>query len=205
MQPNNLKRLECAWLLREAAWSLKRYADRIERCCTQNPNDENEAKAQQWLTRCRERLAKFRASRAEYLAPKYETATQCAPRGPTLQDVYGRDAIDRMISKAFRELRKNSSSPPPQRNPWRAGSVPNDAIGTFRVLSGSLSLATVFFRPGEDFARMVGWRSTACEARTRLLDLGVKSSARCPMVTWAASAKLPAVQCRVLQRALKKV
>jgi hypothetical protein len=63
----NSKRYECAVLLRDAAWALKRYADRIERCCTENPNDDNEKKATIWFDRAKERLAKFTKSRREYL------------------------------------------------------------------------------------------------------------------------------------------
>jgi hypothetical protein len=112
----NAKRLECAWLLREFAWALKRYADRIERCCTQNPNDDNERKAQQWVDRARERMARFHASRWEYLnAEKIAASTK---------------QTTVLLADILRHFKVSSQ---PSRNPWRAGQPPFGYVGRVRM------------------------------------------------------------------------
>ena len=125
MNTNNVRRLESAWLLREFAWGIKRYADRIERCCTENPNDENERKAQLWLERAKERLAKFRASRREYLT-EWKSGTPA-------------DFIDDLLRTAFKAL--------PPRNPWRAGKAPAEGRKLMFIRPGLFLLGDGFTSP----------------------------------------------------------
>jgi hypothetical protein len=115
MKTNTMKRIECAWLLRDFAWSLKRLADRYERCCTENPSDHNEAQAQVWVERAKERLAKFRASRREYMG--------------------GKNPIE-AVTDSFIEYISNFDMRP-KRNPWRAGNPPDTYVGNIVLFYAS--------------------------------------------------------------------
>jgi len=94
----NTKRLEACWLLRDAAWALKTYADRIERCEV-SPSAENEAKAATWRDRARQRLQRFVKARRQLIAPK-----------PVMRTPF--------MGNATRIVRNN---------PWRAGPPPANA------------------------------------------------------------------------------
>ncbi len=135
MNANTQKRLECAWLLKDAAWALKRLADRYERCCMHDANDEDESKAQVWVDRAKERLNKFRASRAEYLGPK-----------PKAKITW--DDIIRMLEP-----------PLPKRNPWRAGFLDLlNVKGVVKVFFGPGDFETWDMRYGGFFNHIGAYR-----------------------------------------------
>ncbi len=119
MNAKNLKRLESSWLLRDFAWSLKRLADRYERCCMHDANDDDERKAKVWVDRAKERLAKFRASRAEYFRLPMSI-----------------DELDKIISDVFKQSAKEffTYRKTPKRNPWRAG-MPMTGAGQVKILA----------------------------------------------------------------------
>ena len=118
----NTKRLQCAFLLRELAWSLKTYADRIERACTA-PSYDNELKATVWLERAVERWLRFAKARTEYMGRE---SAGCG-RLPVTQE------NGRFDPGTLRHLG----------NPWRAG-LPPYGYGRYN--------AVYFYGPGKVWA-----------------------------------------------------
>lgn len=123
------ERLEAAWLLREAAWALKRFADRIERACCAIDDKQRlnaEAGAHEWMKRAHERLAKFSAARRKYLGASSVVTPAHLVNG-----------ANEMLSSGYQAIpifnwNNGKRIDPPQRieikcyaaNRWRAGPPP---------------------------------------------------------------------------------
>ena len=171
----NTKRLECAWLLREAAWALKRHADRIERCVVQ-PTTDNEAKAQAWLDRAVRRVAKFSQARREYLGIK-ASSTTTSDFDSWFRDVqdywYGSSGkyakqnagIDRLFNIAFKELDRsprefayaNSKREKPWRTPYLGHPKPGVPVKVFTRSGKIVDLATLG-TSGDKANQIMAWR-----------------------------------------------